>query len=127
MSQEQSLRFKIFDYTAFTLAILVVVAFSIYAYSGGEEGSVARIETQEAEFVYALQENQEFDLEGPLGETHVEVADGRIHVTESPCREKICIAAGWASKSGEWIACLPNRIFIRVEGGEAQAVDAQTF
>jgi hypothetical protein len=121
------LRFKIFDYTAFVLAILVVVAFSVYAYTGGEAGSVARIETQEAEFVYALQENQEFDLEGPLGHTHVEIDDGRIHVTASPCREKICIAAGWASRAGEWIACLPNRIFIRVEGGEAQPVDAQTF
>jgi hypothetical protein len=127
MSQEQSVRFKIFDYAAFILAILVVLAFSVYAYSGGEEGSVARIETQDAEFVYALQQNQEFDLEGPLGKTHVEVVDGRIHVTESPCREKICIAAGWASKSGEWIACLPNRVFIRVEGGEAQPVDGQTF
>ncbi len=121
------MRFRVFDYVAFLLAVIVVVAFSVYAYGGGEQGSVARIETEEAEFVYTLQENQEFDLAGPLGETHVQVVDGRIRVTESPCREKICIAAGWASQSGEWIACLPNRIFIRLEGGESQSVDAQTF
>jgi hypothetical protein len=121
------LRFKVFDYVAFLLAVIVVVAFSVYAYGESEQGSVARIETQEAEFVYALQENQEFDLAGPLGDTHVEIEDGRIRVTESPCREKICIAAGWASSAGEWIACLPNRVFIRVEGGETQSVDAQTF
>lgn len=121
------MRFKIFDYVAFALAIAVVVAFSLYAYGENAEGSVARIETEEDEFVYALEQNVDFDLAGPLGDTHVEIEDGRIRVTESPCREKICIAAGWASRSGEWIACLPNRIFIRVEGGEGTGVDAQTF
>lgn len=121
------MRFKIFDYGAFVLAVAVVIFFSVYAYGETGEGSVARIETERGEFVYALQQSQEVDLEGPLGDTHVQIQDGRVRVTESPCREKICIAAGWASRSGEWIACLPNRVFIRVEGGAAQPVDAQTF
>ncbi|MFW5786128.1 MAG: NusG domain II-containing protein [bacterium] len=121
------MRFKVFDYAAFVLAVAVVIVFAVYAYGETGEGSVARVETERDEFVYTLQQSQEVDFEGPLGRTHVEIHEGRVRVTDSPCREKICVASGWASRSGEWIACLPNRIFIRVEGGEEQPVDAQTY
>jgi hypothetical protein len=67
-------------------------------------------------------------VEGPIGHTHVVIEGNRVRVTESPCRDKICIAAGWIEHTGEWTACLPNRVFVRVEGGERDdGVDAQTF
>jgi len=118
---------KPFDYVAIVVAVLVVGGFSLRAYSESEAGSQVRIQTATNEFVYPLEQDLDLEIEGPLGITHVEIDDGRVRVTESPCREKICIAAGWVSQSGEWIACLPNRVFLRVEGGEETGVDAQTF
>lgn len=121
------MRFKPFDFVSFIVAALVVVAFSLFAYGDRAEGSQVRVETEDASFIYPLGEDRELDVEGPLGQTHVVIEDGRVRVTESPCREKICIAAGWVSRADEWIACLPNRVFLRVEGGEETGVDAQTF
>jgi len=48
-------------------------------------------------------------------------------VEDSPCRDKICVLGGWISHSGEWLACLPNSVFVRVEGADTGPVDAQTF
>lgn len=121
------MKLKLFDYVSFAVAILVVAAFSVFAYGDRTQGSLVRVETEEASFIYQLDQPQEFDVKGPLGHTHVEIKDGKVRVTESPCREKICIAAGWVSQADEWIACLPNRVFLRVQGGEETGVDAQTF
>lgn len=118
---------KPFDYVAIVVAILVVGTFSLRAYSESEAGSQVRIQTATSEFVYPLDDDLELEVEGPLGITYVEIEDGTVRVTASPCREKICIAAGEVSQSGEWIACLPNRVFLRIEGGEDPGVDAQTF
>jgi hypothetical protein len=121
------MKLKPFDFVSFVTAVLVIAAFSVFAYGDRAEGSQVRVETEEASYIYSLQQERELDVEGPLGHTHIEIRDGQVRVTESPCREKICIAAGWVSKADEWIACLPNRVFLRVQGGEETGVDAQTF
>ncbi|MFP4065894.1 MAG: NusG domain II-containing protein [Spirochaetaceae bacterium] len=118
---------KPFDYVSFAAAVLVVVGFSMVAYGDQTEGTQVRVETEQDTFIYSLEQSREFDVEGPLGHTHVEIDNGRVRVTASPCREKICVAAGWVSRADEWIACLPNRVFLRVQGGEDSEVDAQTF
>ena len=50
----------------------------------------------------------------PAGVSTQQVDNDRVRVTESPCRDKICIAAGWLEKTDDWTACLPNRVFVRV-------------
>mgnify|MGYP000185010658 FL=1 len=121
------MKLKPFDFVSLAVAILVVAAFSIFAYGDNAEGSQVRVQTEDDSYIYSLSEDREFDIEGPLGHTHVVIEDGTVRVTESPCREKICIAAGAVSQADEWVSCLPNRVFLRVQGGEETAVDAQTF
>ena len=116
------------DYVALVLAVLTVVAASVFAYGGRTQASEVSIENDEGTFLYPLDQDRLVQVSGPLGETVVEIEDGRVHVHESPCRDKICIAAGWLDATGQWTACLPNRVFVRVEGGQSEdGVDAQTF
>lgn len=121
------MKLKPYDIVSIVVAVLVVVAFSVFAYGDRAEGSQVRIETEAASFIYPLDEDRELEVDGPIGHTHVEIRDGRVRITESPCREKICIAGGWVERADEWVACLPNRVFLRVQGGEETGVDAQTF
>lgn len=121
------MKLKPLDFVSFAAAVLVIVGFSVFAYGDRPEGSQVRVETEDESFIYPLNEDRELEVEGPLGHTHVQIKDGQVRVTASPCREKICIAAGWVSEADEWIACLPNRVFLRVQGGEETGVDAQTF
>jgi len=116
------------DYLALVLAVLTVVGASVFAYGGRTQASEVSIENDEGTFLYPLDQDRIVGVSGPLGETIVEIQEGRVHVHESPCRDKICIAAGWLETTGQWTACLPNRVFVRVEGGEREdGVDAQTF
>ncbi|MFW6312939.1 MAG: NusG domain II-containing protein [Spirochaetota bacterium] len=121
-------RVRPLDFLALLLAVLTVVGASIFAYGGSAQASEVSIENDEGTFLYPLDQDRLVRVSGPLGETLVEVEDGRVHVDESPCRDKICIAAGWLDSTGQWTACLPNRVFVRVEGGQSEdGIDAQTF
>ena len=62
-----------------------------------------------------------------LGETIVAIESGGVHVVSSPCPEKICISMGTIRRPGTWIACLPNGLFIRIEGEDAEELDAGTY
>ncbi|MFP4509354.1 MAG: NusG domain II-containing protein [Spirochaetaceae bacterium] len=123
------MKFKPFDYLAFVVATAVVIFFIAQAYTGAVESSEVRVQADGRDYLYNLNEDRVFTVSGPIGETEVEIAGGRVRVPDSPCRDKICVSVGWVSNPGEWIACLPNRVFVRVEGSESESapVDAQTF
>ena len=67
-------------------------------------------------FVADLDHAQSVDLDGPLGKTHLVIDEKGAYVTSSPCPRKICIAMGPAKRSGDLLACVPNRIMVRIEG-----------
>lgn len=66
---------------------------------------------------------QVFVVEGPLGQSRVEIAGGQARIAASPCPEQRCVRQGWIRRQGEIAACLPNRVVLRVEGA-AGAMDA---
>jgi hypothetical protein len=45
----------------------------------------------------------------------IEIGDGRARVLASPCTNQTCVASGTIHSRGQWIACLPNGIFVSVE------------
>ena len=118
---------KPLDFLSFALALAVVVAFIIPSLGGGGEGESVYIRAEDEEFLYPLGQDQVLSFQGPVGETVVEILDGRAQVLSSPGRQQICVRGGWIERSGEWLACLPNRIFLRVEGGGDDTIDAHSF
>ncbi len=125
-------RIRVLDIGAILISIAVLGAFSFHAYAdrGGE--GVLYIQNQSKVWIYPLSKEQEVEIPGPLGLTHVHIKDGVAFVEDSPCRDKICIHMGKISRNGEWVACLPNRVFIRVQGKakpdkSGEEVDASTF
>ncbi len=63
------------------------------------------------------QERESIVLSGVKGEAKLQIKEGRVRMVEAPCPNKICVGQGWKSKSGELIACVPNRVVIRIAGG----------
>ncbi len=70
-----------------------------------------------------LDQERFLEVQGPLGITRVEIAAGKVRVLDSPCPAKICIQMGDAELSGDLLACVPNRVVIRIEGKEARGYD----
>ncbi len=48
----------------------------------------------------------------------VEVAGGRVRVTDADCPDRLCVRQGWISYDGESIVCLPHKLVVAVRGGE---------
>ncbi len=50
------------------------------------------------------------------GTNRIVIKDGKVHVSEATCPDKLCIHQGWVKNTGENLVCLPNRVMARVIG-----------
>ena len=73
------------------------------------------------------EEDQVLVVDGPLGSNRIVVRAGEVFVESAPCANQICVKTGTASRPGQWIACLPNRVFVAVEGSGEEQVDARSY
>jgi len=64
-----------------------------------------------------LAENRTMAVRGHLGESTVEVNEGRIRFLDSPCPGRYCVHMGWIRQTGEVAACLPNGVVVEIRGG----------
>ncbi|HEB55302.1 MAG TPA: NusG domain II-containing protein [Gammaproteobacteria bacterium] len=72
----------------------------------------------------ALNKDQEINIDGPLGTSRLQIQNGKIRFIASPCSARVCIHKGWLSHSGDFNACLPNRISIEIMGpGEYDSIN----
>jgi hypothetical protein len=90
------------------------LAFSVYGHPR-DAGQVI-VQGGGKTWVFPLNAEEEISVPGPLGETVVEIRGGRVRALSSPCANQTCVAAGHLSRRGQWTACLPNRVFIYIEG-----------
>ena len=119
--------FRLFDWLALALSLLVIGGVALRAYSAPSQAGAVRIESPQGEWIYPLDRPAQAGVPGPLGITRVVIEGGTARVVDSPCTEKICIRTGPVSAAGAWIACLPNRVFVRVVGKDDRGIDATAF
>lgn len=60
-------------------------------------------------------EKKRIRVEGPLGMSEVEIREGRVHMVQSPCPDKICEKSGWIDLAGETIICVPQKIIVSIK------------
>ncbi|NLV50650.1 MAG: NusG domain II-containing protein [Clostridiales bacterium] len=51
-------------------------------------------------------------------------SDGSIAFLSSDCPDKVCIRAGRLSRAGQYAACLPNRLYIKIVSGDGDPGEA---
>ena len=92
---------------------------------GNRAGSWVVIEVDHKEVErLPLSQNRIVHVTGPIGETEVEIKDGKARVVKSPCNKKLCIKSGYIQYADRFAACLPNRVVVRVLGGAHRGIDA---
>ncbi len=114
------------------LAIIIVSAAVALASLGlaanGRGRPILEVKTPKGSFLEPLERDAEYSFEGDLGATVVKVSGGRALVLSSPCANQLCVHSQPIGKPGDWIACLPNRVMLRVRGGSEEAkVDADSW
>jgi len=123
---------KIFDWLILLVSITVFIG-SVFWAAAGREGELrVEIEAFDEHFVLPLTQDGSLILDGPVGETRVEVEDGAVFIEDSDCRDKLCVAMGQISSPSAWVACLPNRVFVRLAAvvpgdDQSSGVDSVSF
>jgi hypothetical protein len=119
--------FRLLDILILAGGIAVTAAVSLAVYAGGQGAPEAVIGGSEGEWVYPLSRDAEVEIPGPLGSTWVHIEHGQVRIESSPCPNQTCVASAPISEPGQWIACLPNEVFVRIEargGTDDATVDA---
>lgn len=71
-----------------------------------------------------LQGHHYLHVHGHLGDSVLEIDNGRIRFLNSPCQNKLCIHSGWLQQAGDFSVCLPNQVSIQLQGTETRQFDA---
>ena len=126
----KSYGFKVLDFV-FLLIFSAVLTLSILTLNKkSEKEPTLIITTPDGQYIYPLNKDREIPVKGLIGITVVKIKDGKASIKDSPCPNKTCVACTPVSENFEWIACLPNQVFIRVERGEEEKpieTDASTY
>ena len=111
-------KIKAADIIIMAAALTVIFIFSAFSRKSSSGRKQVLIEGSRDDFLYSMDEDRTIYAGGPIGDTVIVIKDNSVHVADSPCRDKLCVSYGILSEIGEWTACLPNRIFISIQGSE---------
>jgi len=68
------------------------------------------------------------DVEIPVNDGEEEniviISDGKVSMKYATCPDKLCVKQGEISNGNTPIVCLPNRVVVKLTGGETTEVDA---
>lgn len=108
------------------LGVAGILLLAFRAHDGGQAQTLEVLHANNSLQQYSLAHDRMLHVDGPLGETVIEVRDGRVRVVASPCTAKLCIRAGWLDSAGAATACVPNRVSIALLGRDPR-FDAINF
>ena len=74
----------------------------------------------------SLYSNYKITVKGHIGETVVEIANGKALILKSDCPHKICVRTGAISRAGDVLVCIPNKVVVRISNGDNISYDAVT-
>ncbi|MEW6095675.1 MAG: NusG domain II-containing protein [bacterium] len=95
--------------------ILLAIGISTWWIFKGTKGEIVEIQTpDEVKIVSLSSKPQTIFAHGRLGTTTIEIKGKKVRVVNSPCPQKICIKMGWKNKNGEIIACVPNKVVVKI-------------
>ena len=113
---KEKLPLKFWDVVIILLALALTGFFAFRIYLRPRNVSQVHIKGQDGQWIFPLDAEETVTVSGPMGMTVVRIQHGEAWVESSPCENKVCIAAGHIKRHGIWIACLPNNVFLVIEG-----------
>ena len=106
--------FKPLDFGAIGLALSITLLTTVYLYArrGAEPRILIAGEGQQ--WIFPKEAEELVTVPGPLGDTVVQLEDGKARILSSPCTNQTCVEAGAIRGHGQWTACLPNKVLVSI-------------
>jgi hypothetical protein len=112
------------DFLVLLLSIILVLAGTLLTRDGAVPALV-RIEWDGKTLIYPLEEARTIPLDNHLGYNLLVISGtGEVSITDADCPDKLCVGMGPISQNGQYLACLPHRLFITITGKEEDTVDS---
>lgn len=115
--------FQIIKKADIILAVILIAAglAASYALSFGQSaGDELAITVDGQRFgSYALMEDNEISINRDGHINKITIRNGVVSMSFSDCHSQDCVKMAPISKTGENIICLPHKIVLEIEGGEA--------
>ena len=118
---------RLLDIAALLVSLGIAGALTRWVFGSRSGRAMIRVTAPGGTWLLRPEEDQVLDVAGPLGSSRVVVRGGEVFMQSAPCANQICVKTGTASRPGQWIACLPNRVFVAVEGGGGEQFDARSY
>lgn len=125
MSWVRSLRLKPGDFVIVALVLALAAAVALPFLTGGSEALYAEIYQDEKLVKRVLLTeglHETVTIDGSV-QNVIEIDGRTIRFSESTCPDQVCVRTGTLTRSGQTAVCLPNRVIVRLRGGEPE-VDA---
>lgn len=75
---------------------------------------------------YDLNQTRELHIHGPLGDSHINIEQGKVRFSQSPCTNQYCVHQGWLLRAGQVAICIPNQISLQLIG-ENKSYDSLNY
>lgn len=117
------------DYVLISVLLVASILFSVFFYLNPTKGNVVGVYIQGVK-THELRLSEDTvlvlspaDYPSLLGEMVIEVKGGRVRVAKEESPKNLCSRQGWASASGWMITCLPNDVYLLIEGDADDGYD----
>lgn len=115
-------RLRALDYLIFASIITVSLWAGFFLYTGQRCVQRLVIETPSGKWIYPLTETRTVVAHGAIGDTTIRIENNAAFISDSPCPNKTCVNTTALKKAGDWNACMPNRVFLHIEGDNAEDI-----
>lgn len=105
------------------VALLALAAWPLASAAAGGAARVVVVSGPSATYRIPLDVPRRLEVRGLESTVTVVVEDGSVRVTDSGCRDRLCVRRGSVDVAGAAIVCAPNGVTVRI-GGARNAPDA---
>lgn len=107
---------KISDIIIPSCVLFITAVFSYFIFTGSSGERKLIVKSPQGEWIYPLDTDKEIFIQGALGITEINIKNGEAGIKDSACPHKTCTQHGGLKNPGDWNACLPNKVFLYIEG-----------
>jgi hypothetical protein len=102
------------------VVVILVLSLAFYfiyrAFNSSNELVCKIYQDQELKYEIALDHSEEIIIDIDDDKIIIEIDKTGVYVKESSCEDKICVNQGKITRGGQIITCLPNKVYIKLEG-----------
>ena len=103
---------------------VAILAFGKTGFITGEQGNTVKVEVDGKVYgTYSLNKNQIVKIESSLGYNILVIENGKAYVEEASCPDGVCSDHKPIDLVGASIICLPNKVVVSIENGDAENDD----